>query len=171
MALLEGKKNQTTFTVKHSGETDNRLITAKQYISQFDKAFTLYREQGQLLATRQVTATQREEYLKTLFPPTVKDKSGELVMSTNAKNKIAEVKAFSINPANVLRPIEGSWWSLYNAVTMAVDHGVKFTTKGSKEDDGLTFKENKFESLMGGRLAVLKDSAFTLACDMAGIAA
>ena len=30
------------------------------------------------LRSNQVTATQREEYLKTLFPPTVKDKSGEL---------------------------------------------------------------------------------------------
>lgn len=172
MALSEGRNR--TFSIKHTGKTTERLTIARKFISQFDKGFTLYREQAALLATRQVSPSQVVEYLENLDKtlssktPDGKDKSGRGL--TMRDNKIAEIRQFRLNPANVIPSIEGSWWGLVNAVTMAIDHGEKFTSRGSADDDGRAFQENKFLSLMSGGLSDLKDRAFTLACDMAGVA-
>ena len=172
MALQQGHK--VTFSIKHTGKTGEQLNKAKAFISQFDKGFTLYREQAALLATRQVSPSQVVEYLENLDKtlssktPDGKDKSGRGL--TMRDNKIAEIRQFRLNPANVIPSIEGSWWGLVNAVTMAIDHGEKFTSRGSADDDGRAFQENKFLSLMSGGLSDLKDRAFTLACDMAGVA-
>ena len=169
MALRMGKR--VNFSIKHTGKTGERLTIAKKYLSQFDKGFTEYREQAALLATRQASPDQVIEYLETLFPSKGEDgqdKTGR--GATIRENKVGEIQRFALNPANILRSIEGSWWGLYNAVTMAIDHGEKFTSRGSKDDDGRAFEENKFLSLMDGRLATLKDKAFTVACELAGVA-
>ena len=169
MALQQGRK--MSFSIKHTGKTTERLDVAKKYLSQFDKGFTLYREQAALLATRQASPSQVVDYLETLFPSKDKagrDKSGR--GATIRDNKVGEIRKFALNPANTLRSIEGSWWGLYNAVTMAIDHGDKFTSRGKQDDDGRAFEENKFLSLMDGGLATLKDDAFTVACEMAGVA-
>lgn len=170
MALNEGRK--VTFSIKHTGKTGERLDIARKFLSQFDKGFTLFRDQAQLLATRQVAPSQVIDYLETLFPSKGvdgEDKSGRGL--TIRENKVGEIRRFALNPANTLRSIEGTWWGLFNAVTMAIDHGEKFTSRGSKDDTGRIFEENKFLSLMNGGLATLKDTAFTVACEMAGVAA
>ena len=163
LALRAGKK--VTFSIKHSGQTAVELNKAREYISQFDAGFSLYRDQAQLLATRQVGPTAARTYLNTLFPATVAVKDGligELKQTTRTENKIKEIVDFTRNPANTLRSIDGSWWGLFNAVTMAIDHGSRFTPQGGVE--------GKFSSVMSGTLADVKDTAFLLACDMAGIA-
>ena len=170
MALQEGKK--LIYSIKHTGKMQERLTIAKRYISQFDKAFTLFRDQAQLLATRQVAPSMVEEYLEALFPSKGVDGEDKSKRGATIRdNKVGEIKRFALNPANVLRPIEGTWWGLFNAVTMAIDHGDKFTSRGKADDDGRAFEENKFMSLMDGGLATLKDRAFVVACEMAGVAA
>ena len=170
MALQQGHK--VTFSIKHTGKTGEQLNKAKAFISQFDKGFTLYREQAALLAQRQVHPSQVADYLESLFPSKGEDghdKSGRGL--TLRDNKVAEIRRFALNKANTLPSIEGSWWGLYNAVTMAIDHGDKFTSRGKGDKDGgRAFEENKFLSLMDGGLATLKDTAFVTACDMAGVA-
>jgi len=169
MALQQGKK--MIYSIKHTGKMGERLSTARKYISQFDAAFTLYTEQAALLATRQASPSQVVEYLESLFPS--KGENGEEKEGrgkTIRDNKVGEIRKYALNPANTLRSVEGSWWGLFNAVTMAIDHGDKFTSRGKDGDDGRAFAENKFLSLMDGGLATLKDAAFVRACEMAGLA-
>ena len=177
MALQQGKK--MIYSIKHTGKMGERLTTARKYISQFDAAFTLYTKQAGLLATRQASPSQVVDYLESLFPSKGEDgKEKEGRGKTIRDNKVGEIKRFALNPANILRSVEGSWWGLFNAVTMAIDHGDKFTSRGKGEKDsdgnpadgGRAFEENKFLSLMDGGLATLKDTAFVRACEMAGIA-
>jgi phage/plasmid-like protein (TIGR03299 family) len=172
MALQSGKK--IIYSIKHTAKMEGGLLKAKQYISQFDAAFTLYREQAALLATRQVSPSQVVEYLESL-DKTLSSKLPDGTLKDGRAlslrdNKVGEIRKFALNPANTLRSVEGTWWGLFNAVTMAIDHGEKFTSRGATDDDGRAFQENKFLSLMDGGLATLKDTAFVRACEMAGIA-
>ena len=170
MALQAGRN--VNFSIKHTGKAEEHLRIAKQFISQFDKGFTLFRDKAQLLATRSVSLDQRRDYLETLFPTKGADgKPKEGRGLTIRDNKVGEILAFGMNKANTLPSMEGTWWGLWNSLTMAVDHGEKFTSRGSTSDGGRAFEENKFLSLMDGGLATLKDEAFDLACEMAGVTA
>jgi phage/plasmid-like protein (TIGR03299 family) len=155
MAMTEGKKR--IFSIKHTGKTEDRLAFAKDYISQFDSGFTLFRDQAQLLATRQVSGSQARDYIATMFPEKF-DETGKL--KSNSDKYGNEVRKYAMNPANTLRSIDGTWWGLYNAVTMAIDHS-RLWKGGSAE--------GKFLSVMNGSYAAIKDRAFDVACSMAGV--
>lgn len=62
-----------------------------------------------------------------------------------------------------LPSIKGSWWSLYNAVSEAVDHGNIFRSTGK----GVERAERKFANVAFGNGADFKQQAFDLALSMA----
>lgn len=159
VALSEGKKD--TYTIRHSGNMQEKLKVARQYISQLDKSFTLYNEQARSLLVG-CTQEQRAEYLAELFPAPEED------AGTRAKNNhersIQAVKAAWGRPAQKVEGVRGTWWALFNAVTEVVDHD----KPARQSRDEFKARENRWMSVSDGPGATFKDKAFKLALQMAG---
>lgn len=157
LALREGKS--LTWSIRHTGDLNEKLEDARDYISQFDKLFTNYREDAQKLLVG-CTQKQRAEYLAELFPAPEDDDTDRA--KANHAMKIAEVKATFAQPAQQMPGIRGTWWAAVNAVTGTIDHG-----KGRKTRDERRGRENKFLRVMNGDGAALKERALSLALEMA----
>lgn len=158
VAEWTSKSRGHLFSIRHSGNLDSKLKVAQQYLSQFDKAFTLYKDASQTLVKEKFSKTQVKEYLQKLFP--IPDKSEDNKI-TRWNTKMTQILN-SIDQTNQLGSIRGSWWSLFNGVTGWVDH--EMTSKGR---DNRARMENRFLSVSNGNKANLKDTAFKLALEMA----
>ncbi len=157
LALAEGKRNQTCVSVRHTENKEEKLKFARQFLSQFDQKFTLFRDQAQVLATRKFSLEQKKEFLATLFPAPEKDATDRV--KNNHRDKMVKVETALRLPRNNLRSIQGTWWSLFNAVTDFVDHQGRY--KGDNKS------ENRFLNIVYGKGSDLKDDAFTLARQLA----
>ena len=103
---------------RHTANVASKLEFAKKYLSQFDEKFTLFRDKARTLATRRYSPDDAKGYIETLFPP-VK----EIGRSRSIReNKVNAVRANFRNSRQSIPSIKGTWWSLFNAVTEAVDH-------------------------------------------------
>lgn len=159
MAWAAGKN--LLCNIRHTGDMAEKLEQARKYLAQFNKAFDLYRDKAQLLATRRFTPAQAKAYIETLFPtPKKEGRSLE-----NRNNKVMEIRAAYQHPSCQLASIKGTWWGLLNSVTFAADHPKR---KFRGTNDRAT-AENRYLNLMDGPIADLKDQAFDLACEMAGV--
>lgn len=143
--------------IRHTGDVAGKLEFAKQYLSQFDEKFTLFRDNARILATRQIIGNQAKDYINTLFPE-VKE-AGRA--QTIREGKLSKIRANYRNDRQNIPSIKGSWWSLVNAVTELVDHGSTFKGKGREK------AENKMLSTIDGNGADFKVKAFELALAMA----
>lgn len=154
--------SQSKFSVRlrHSGDMTEKMEEARQYLSQFDAKFDLFRDTGRLLATRQVADDAAMEYVRELFPEPKADASR--TVRGNWQGKVDSVVSGFTNGANNNLPsIKGSWWSLFNALTEFVDHGGNF--RGSFEEQ----RQRRFDETMEGKAADFKNTAWDLAVKMA----
>lgn len=53
---------------RHSGNVQKKMDYARQYLSQFDEKFTLFRDKARRLAELQFTPEQARDYIEELFP-------------------------------------------------------------------------------------------------------
>ena len=148
------KLNGSFSAIKISGGID-------LYLSQFDKRFTLFRDKGQLLASRQVSKDDAKAYIATLFPEPA-DKSSDTKMKHH-NEKIAELRGIHGMPQNNLPAMRGSWWAMVNTVTQFIDHN------GNYRGTAQAKAERRFLTVADGAKADLKNKAFDLACEMAGV--
>lgn len=160
IALGQGRTRNTSVTIRHSGNLESKLGVMRDYLSQFDKGFTRYREQAQSLL-KGTTQEKVIEYLKELFPAPADD-AGER-SKTMYKNKMDEYIKFKLDQSNNMPSIKGTWWALFNSVTQFVDHGAR----GRESKDTIVRAENRFVAITSGPEASLKDKAFSLALEMA----
>jgi len=139
----------------HSGDVKKKLEQARRYVSQFDRAFDLFRDKAQVLATRRYTTSQAVDYLEKLFP--TPDEDGAAL---NARQRrVAAIRGALVNRSNTLESVCGTWWSLLNAVTETVDHDDK--VRKTREQ-----REHKFLSVVEGVGADLKQRALDVAVQM-----
>lgn len=169
MAWDIGRRQHLVWSIRHTGDMAEKMEKARQYLSQFDKKFSDFRDQAQVLATRRFTQAQAKEYINTLFPPIVRDgkevKEGRAF--TNRESKLVELRQAYKAPAQSLPSIKGTWWALFNSITDAVDHPArKFRGANQRIEE-----ENRYLNVSGGPIADLKDEAFNLALSMAGVPA
>jgi len=156
--LAEQLAGNLQYTIRHSGDMHYKLEVAKQYLSQFDKAFDLFREQGRELVNRKFDKDELEEYLEELFP------------SPDAKKKRAvtirhkKLERIAANHSNQLSSAKGTWWGLFNSVTQYLDHQGQMRGQNERAKH-----ENRFQSVVMGDKAKIKDFAFALALQMAGV--
>lgn len=160
VALACGKNVKVS--IRHTGNFGQKLEKARQYLSQFNDGFTLFRDKARLLATRQVTAANVDEYLETLFPMPEATETNQKTI-TRRNNKVAKVRAALVDPRQNIPSIKDSWWATYNAISQVVDHDSEY--RGKPQDKA----ESRFESTMYGSGSAFKDEAFDLACEMAGV--
>jgi phage/plasmid-like protein (TIGR03299 family) len=152
------------FNIRHCGDMAIKMHRAKQYLSQFDAAFDLFRDQGRILATRRFSPVDLEQYLEGLFPTPVANGKKKLRGITIRKATVASIRDRYNRRNRELPSVQGSWWALFNAVTEYVDHDSQ--TRGANDR---AKAENRFASVTSGLKAGLKDRAFSLALDMAGV--
>jgi len=155
--------------LRHMGNIVQKLETAKKYLSQFDEAFTLFRDKARVLATKPMTEAQQEEYVNTLFPPVDKDGRGKTIRD----NKVEQLKKIGIANMNIVPAIANTYWKSYNDFSELVDHHGTWRAAGINEDDTAAAdnarRENRMLSVMTGPAAQAKNEAFDLACQMAGV--
>jgi phage/plasmid-like protein (TIGR03299 family) len=146
---------------RHTANVASKLEFAKRYLSQFDEKFTLFRDKARTLATRRYSPDDAKAYIDTLFPP-VK----EIGRSRSIReNKVAAVRSNFRNSRQSIPSIKGTWWSLFNAVTEAVDHEPAGRSRKALD---LEHREQAMLSKVDGHGADFKAKAFSLALDMAG---
>ena len=145
-------------SIRHSGDMEEKLSQAKSYLAQFDEAFTGYIDQAQRLLTG-YTDPQAVEYMGELFPVRT---DTERMRKADEKKK-DQVRRMWERPAQQMKSVKGTWWSLFNSVTDAVDHAKK-----PRESKNVVKRvENRFLSVSDGPEASFKNRAFNLALEMA----
>ncbi|WP_417377488.1 DUF932 domain-containing protein [Gimesia maris] len=145
--------------IRHIGDIKAKLKQAHKLLSQADKQFTDFREKGQLLASRRYSHMDAKQFINTLIPEP--DDSGRSL--SIRERKVDEVRKTLRNERQNLPSIKGTWWSLYNAISEAVDHGRFYGFRGSDR----TRAENRMTSVLMGSGADFKQKALNMAYDMA----
>lgn len=147
---LDGK---CEYSIRHTASKGERLEKAARWISQFDKTFTLYRENAQELVKKKYTQKEADAFLDELFPaPELKATER---IKRNHRDKIALVRSAIRKEERSISDTAGTWWGLVNGITQYVDHSLKYK--------GATKNENRFSNVLDGKGADLKDKAFALA--------
>lgn len=166
--LALSRDGAVAMKIRHTASMGQKLVLAQKYLSQFNQGFTLFRDQAQLLATRQVTGSGIEDYLNALFPVEKDAAQRAETMRTNRVNSVRKALLGKCRrEANAIPAIAGTWWQLFNAVTYAVDHDEVTYFKG--DENSRERAENKFISLTKGTGSEIKDEAFRIACEMASV--
>ena len=158
---LSLQTNKSTMKrITHKGDMVSKLADAQLYLSQFDKAFALFRDEAQLLATRYFTNEQCKEYIQKLFP--------EVDLETRAKaqreRKVSQVREAFRDHRTCLASIKGTWWHLFNSVTQSIDHADKSTRRSARDA-----AETKMMNLTDGIGADFKAHAFAVAKEMSSV--
>jgi len=145
--------------IKHVGDMDAKLKQAHDLLSQADDRFTDFRDSARLLATRRYGRDDAKQYINTLLP----EPEGPGRSFSIRERKVESIRSALRNERQNIPSIKGTWWSLYNAVSEAVDHGRLYAWRGK----GRQRAENRMSSVMMGPAAEFKQKAFDLAHDMA----
>lgn len=145
--------------IKHVGDMSAKLKQAHELLAQADRQFTGFNEKAQVLATRRYGRLDARQYVSTLLPSP--DEIGRSL--SIRERKVESIRSALRNERQSIPSIQGTWWSLYNALSEAVDHGAFFAWKGK----GFQRAENRMSSVMLGPAAELKQKAFDLAYEMA----
>lgn len=142
--------------IRHIGDMDAKLKQAHELLSQADEQFTMFRDKAKLLASCRYSREQANQYIATLLPkPEQEGRS-----TTIYERKVESIRTAFRGERNQLPSIRGTWWSLYNSVSEAVDHGRFYAFKGNRAESRMT-------SVLMGPGADLKRQAFDLAVEMA----
>lgn len=145
--------------IRHSGDISTKLRQVHDLLSQANSQFTDFRESGRLLASRRYSRADAGQYINTLLPaPNVEGRALSI-----RERKVNEIRKTIVNERQTIPSIKGSWWSLYNAVSEAVDHGKFYGWRGK----GRKRSENRMSSVLMGAGAEFKERAHTLAVEMA----
>ncbi len=145
--------------IKHMGDMDAKLKQAHELLSQADRQFTDFRDNAQLLANRRYSPVDAKQYVATLLPEP--EEAGRSL--SIRERKVEEIRIALRSDRQNIASIQGTWWSLYNAVSEGIDHGRFYGFKGK----GQQRAENRMTSVMMGQGAEFKRQAFDLAVSMA----
>lgn len=147
---LKGAKN--AISIRHTGNISSRIEEARTILNINAEYTHKFEEVANHLAQKQVDRAMVDKFLKDCFKPVNKDSEEESTRSKNLQNQVRNL--FDNDPKNNLKGIEGTAWSLYNAVTQFADHEAVSVRKSA---------DNRMNSIMFGNSANLKQKAFDLA--------
>ncbi len=141
--------------IKHVGDMTAKLQQAHALLSQADQQFTDFRDKAQVMARSRYSREQANDYIATLLPkPEQEGRS-----ATIHERKVESIRSAFRSERNQLPSIRGTFWSLYNSVSEAVDHGQFYAFKGNRA-------ESRMQSVLMGPGADFKRQAFDLAFNM-----
>lgn len=145
--------------IRHTGDVAAKMQQVHDLLSQADRRFTDFRDDARVLATRRYSRDDAKQYVETLLPEP--EEAGRSL--SIRERKVGEIRKTLVNDRQTIPSIKGTWWSLYNAVSEAVDHGRFYGWRGQ----GRHRAESRMTSVLLGSAAEFKRAAFDLAVDMA----
>ena len=140
--------------VRHTPNVRERVEEARRVLGISLKYFDVFGQRCQAMSAKQLNQKLLEAYFRAVIPLQAE---GESEPSDHAK-KVHEALAylFEEGRGNRLRPVRGTLWAAYNAVTEYVDHMRGFTRNGN-------LRANWEESALFGAGAEIKQRAHAAA--------
>lgn len=155
LRMAMGEKGDA-FYARHSGKLGNRVDEAANILGFVNKRYALFEEQAKALAEIVVNQQQVEQFIRSTFQ--IKQGEEEQV-SERKQDSINEVlNDFQYGEKNKLSGIAGTAWALLNATTDYADHKASVLDEASSE--------KRFQNIMFGSGADLKDRAFAAAMEL-----
>ena len=164
--LSVARGSQIAMKFRHTTNVGKRLDTVRQWVSQYDSQFTLFRDHARTLAATPITSFDDvKRYVTTLFPEPDNGKPGRA--RTIWDQKLTAIIENLERGTQRTGMVGGrhNLWTVLNAVTEYVDH--QSTFRSSDGDRGRA--ENRFLGTTTGEQATFKRKAFELACEFANV--
>jgi phage/plasmid-like protein (TIGR03299 family) len=168
MAL--GERDREKFpTIRHTGNVNGKLQDARRAILAAKKAFEQYNRDCLTLISKTYTTASCRDYIAQLFPAPLDPTTGKELEKGRQRiaweRKVQQVRQAFRDPSNNREEMKGTWYQLFNSVTLAVDHGDIFRSRSVTNPRAGV--DNRFLNLMEGPGAQLKEQAFQLAYQFA----
>jgi len=162
-AMAIGEGNTREFSIRHTGNIDQKLGQARAILTQANKAFDDYAPHAKALAQHTMTHVEWDQYLDILCPvPDPKDPDWTEERAkriSDTREKIAY--AYLLSEAQRVPGVERTAWAAFNAVTEHIDHlprrGATMQAKA----------EARFNVALYGPGRDMKERAFQTACRFA----
>lgn len=138
--------------IRHTGNVNAKMEAAQEVFGRWGVYKAATERAAKNLAGKELGDSEREEFLRKLFPSTREVDGEEASAQTQERRDAVSNILFT---AEDLAPFRSSRWGMYNAVVQFVDHEVEF--KDAKSSVGA---ERRLDSLVDG--ADLKDRAYQL---------
>jgi phage/plasmid-like protein (TIGR03299 family) len=164
---VNGSKGEGV-VIRHTGSLEGKIQEAQRILGLAVRMYDDLEGQFKASAKFKMTDTMRATYFASLFGPgpkgndedgTTEEASAKTRKTLDRLHELAET-----GRGNGAKPVKGSLWSSYNAVTDFIDHerGTRVSNgaDGSKRGDE---PSKRFESSMFGQGAQVKERAWTLA--------
>lgn len=149
----------------HVGNMQAKMNEAHKMISQINAEFDGFRDHSRQLAKIPYNTEMYKAIMSELFPAPLPDESGMISKKavTHYNKRLAAIEANLHNPRNALPSIDGTVWSLYNAISEYNIHGRRYN--GSEREKA----ENRFIQTVDGRQAESNEQAFAVCSRYAGL--
>lgn len=146
--MLSLQKMEQSISIRHIGDTKTKIEIAREALGLADKFFGEFSEAAKAMTEEQLTVSQLDAFVETLFPKPEDGRS-----STKRDNAVAMVEHLFVEGRG---NGDGSLWSAYNAVTEYADYHL--TVQGVQKDPS-----KKVKSVLFGGAAALKMKAWNSA--------
>lgn len=158
---------EATVSIRHTEGAMTRIDEARRVLRIANESFDATGEMFNRMSQSAIDARFVDAYLKALIPDPVRkpDAKRTSSRSSNMRNEIAELFNGKQKGAS-MRAIQGTAWGLFNATTEYIDH-----KQTSRAVNGRDEYEAKFDSVMWGAGARLRQNAFGLLSRQLGLVA
>tara|TARA_R100001086_G_scaffold250021_1_gene192646 strand:+ start:820 stop:1863 length:1044 start_codon:yes stop_codon:yes gene_type:complete len=164
LALAISQGGIREWSIRHTSSVMEKLEKARDILKLASGAFDRHSEHCRILANRKLTMAEWDEYLDLIIPP-ISEIDPDY--TSQRKNKLDQTRdairdAYDSGPQQI-QSVRGSVWAAYNAISQHVDHlPRKGKTNRAKQ-------ETRFNVVLSGTGAAIKDRAFAVAKNIAGI--
>lgn len=146
-------------SIRHFGSLDARISDARRALKIAAASFDEFDEQMHQLIAADCTESDFTTYVDDIFPDNSKSEKNKWI-ADQRKEKLVELFH---DPKQMIKGIEGSWWSAMNAVTEYVDHHAKQVGDPTERAD-----RRMQSTMLNGPGAKIKSRALHVALDYAG---
>lgn len=146
--------------LRHTPKVLDQVETVRKALGLAEKKFAELNRDANELAARPCGLAALHAYAEKLIPDNPDAKSH----ARTEKIRDTVYQNFAGSPGNDMPGIKGTWWAALNAVTYYTDH--QRTTRG---ETTLDERSNRLDSAWFGSAAELKEKAFELALESAGV--
>lgn len=145
-------------SIRHRGDLKSRLDEAREVLGLAHRRFQTYHEQANVLARRQLTSTEVENFFTDLLPKPTGD--GPRRRKHRTHDRLVEL--FETGLGQDLPDVRGTAWAAVNAVSEFTDHHQR--TRGQ---DARSRADRRLTSAWFGSGSRLKQRAFDMALGLA----
>lgn len=154
LAMAMRNENSQLMRVVHGSQMISNLEKVQEIVNAANAQFEATAEQYKFLASRQVSKSDLEKFVKIVFVPRQPQSQRQQTREDNMIQTITRL--FETGQGNNLPGVRGTYWGLYNAATEFLTH------EKTKDDD------KRLYNLWFGSAHNQNDQALEVALEMAG---